>query len=62
MALLNRGDKVSLRGDKVKPFSIGIKDIDESIMYYFKNVIKPFVVQNGQRIEVPVMYGAPERS
>ena len=58
---LNRGNKVSLKGDKVKPFSIGIKDIDESIMYYFKNVIKPFVVQNGQRIEVPVMYGAPER-
>jgi hypothetical protein len=26
-----------------------------------KNVIKPFVIQNGQRIEVPVMYGAPER-
>lgn len=57
----NRGNKVSFRGDKVKPFSIGIKDIDESIMYYFKNVIKPFVVQNGQRLEVPVMYGAPER-
>ena len=30
-------------------------------MYYFQNVIKPFVVQNGQRIEVPVIYGSPER-
>jgi len=58
---LNRGKKTSMKGDNVKPFSIGIKDIDESIMYYFKNVIKPFVMQNGQRIEVPVMYGNPER-
>ena len=37
------------------------KDIDESIMFYFKNVIKPFVIQNGQRLAVPIMYGAPER-
>ena len=58
---LNRGKKTSMKGDNVKPFSIGIKDIDESIMYYFKNVIKPFVMQNGQRIEVPIMYGNPER-
>ena len=58
---LNRGNKTSYRDDTTKPFSIGIKDIDESIVYYFKNVIKPFVIQNGQRIEVPVMYGAPER-
>lgn len=57
----NRGDKVSFKGDTIKPFSIGIKDIDESIMYYFKNVIKPFVMQNGQRIAVPIIYGAPER-
>ena len=57
----NRSTKMSFKGDTVKPFSIGIKDIDESIMYYFKNVIKPFVIQNGERIEVPVIYGSPER-
>lgn len=57
----NRGNKVSLKGDTAKPLSIGIKDIDESIMFYFKNVIKPFITQNGQLLEVPVMYGAPER-
>lgn len=58
---LNRGDKNSFRGDTTKPFSVGIKDIDESIVYYFDNIIKPFVIQNGQRIAVPVIYGAPER-
>ena len=41
--------------------SIGIQDIDESIMYYFQNVIRPFVIQNGTRIEVPIIYGSPEK-
>lgn len=58
---LNRGNKTSYRDDTTKPFSIGIKDIDESLVYYFKNVIRPFVMQNGQRLEVPLIYGSPER-
>ena len=58
---INRGDQVSFTGDTTKPFSIGIQDIDESIMYYFTNVIKPFVIQNGTRIEVPIIYGSPEK-
>jgi hypothetical protein len=58
---VNRGNQVSFTGDSTKPFSIGIQDIDESIMYYFTNVIKPFVIQNGTRIEVPIIYGSPEK-
>ena len=58
---INRGNQVSFTGDSTKPFSIGIQDIDESIMYYFQNVIKPFVIQNGTRIEVPIIYGSPEK-
>lgn len=57
----NRGTKISWKGDDVKPFTIGIKDIDEAVLYYLQNVIKPFVIQNGQRIEVPIIYGSPER-
>ena len=57
----NRSEKMSFKGDDVKPFSIGIKDIDESIMYYFNNVIRPSVIQNGERIPVPIIYGSPER-
>ena len=41
--------------------SVGLEDIDKAIMYYFKNIIKPNVVQNGQQIDVPVIYGSPER-
>jgi hypothetical protein len=57
----NRSLQNSFEGDTVKPFTVGIQDIDEAIMYYFQNVIRPFVMQNGNRIEVPVIYGSPER-
>ena len=30
-------------------------------MYYFNEVIKPSIISNGDSINVPVMYGAPER-
>jgi hypothetical protein len=57
----NRGTQLSWRGDNTKPFTVGIQDIDEAILYYFRNVIRPSVVQNGERIEVPISYGSPER-
>jgi hypothetical protein len=57
----NRGYELSKKGDTSKPLTIGIQDLDESIFYYFNNVIKPFVYQNGQRRTVPFIYAAPER-
>ena len=30
-------------------------------MYYFKNIIKPSVIQNGQNLPIPIIYGSPER-
>ena len=58
---ISRADQISFRGDTTKPFSIGIQDIDEAIFYYFANVIRPYVIQNGTRIEVPILYGSPEK-
>ena len=57
----NRSEQMSFKGDTTKEFSVGVKDIDEAVFYYFNNEIKPFVYQNGNRIEVPIIYGAPER-
>jgi len=57
----NRSEEMSFKGDKTKQYSVGIQDLDEAVFYYFQNVIKPFVIQNGTRREVPVIYGAPER-
>ena len=57
----NRGNQTSFKGDTTKPLSIGIQDIDESILFYFENVIKPTVIQNGVSLPVPIVYGNPER-
>jgi len=57
----NRALQTSFKGDTVKPFSVGIQDIDEAIFYYFENVIQPSVIQNGQRLPVPIIYGSPEK-
>ena len=57
----NRGYNRSVKNDDVKQFNIGLRDIDETIVYYFNNVIKPSVTQNGKRIPVPILYGSPER-
>jgi len=57
----NRSEQMSFKGDTVKPFVVGLQDIDEAIMFYFQNVIRPFVYQNGVRIEVPIIYGSPEK-
>jgi hypothetical protein len=57
----NRAEQVSFKDDTVKPFSIGLEDLDWAIMYYFQNVIKPTVKQNGELIPVPIIYGSPEK-
>ena len=57
----NRSLQTTRKTDKVKDISIGLQDIDYAIKYYFDNVIKPTVVQDGQRMDVPVKYASPER-
>lgn len=57
---INRANEISLKNDNVREFKVGIQDFDQAIMYYFKEVIKPFVIQNNTKINVPVLYGDPE--
>jgi hypothetical protein len=57
----NRALNTSFKDDTVKPFSVGIQDIDEAVFYYFQNVIQPSVTQNSQRLPVPIIYGSPEK-
>lgn len=57
----NRGNDVSTKGDRVKDVSIGIVDIDTAIIKYIEEKIRPSAIQDGNRIQVPVMYGFPER-
>lgn len=57
----NRAREISLKNDKAHDVSIGLEDNDGVIPYYFNNVIKPSIVQNGNKINVPLIYGSPER-
>ena len=58
---INRAEQISVKNSKIKDLSIGLKDIDESILYYFENIIRPTVTQNNKRLSVPILYGSPER-
>lgn len=57
----NRENQISFKNDTTKLPLVTFKDIDSAIFYYFQNVIKPVVIQNGQQIDVPILYGNPER-
>ena len=56
-----RENQRTVKGDDTKRFTVGLRDIDETIIYYFNNVIKPSVIQNGSKLNVPILYGSPER-
>ena len=57
----NRGTDYSMKGDTVKDISIGLEDIDKAVLYYFNEIIKPNVIQDGNRIAVRTVYSNPER-
>ena len=57
----NRGTVKSRNNDTVKNVEIGLLDVDASIMYYFNDVIKPTVMEQGEEVKVPLMYANPER-
>lgn len=56
-----RGNDTSVRGEEIKTISVGIEDIDQAVMYYFQEVIKPYVINEGTTYSVPVVYADPER-
>lgn len=58
---VNRGEQIRRDNDRQKNVTISLLDHDSAVMYYFSEVIKPVVVENGNQVKVPVMYANPER-
>jgi len=58
---LNRARQYKRDTDNVPDVAISLMDLDSAIMYYFTEVIKPTVVDNGETVKVPIMYSSPER-
>ena len=56
----DRSKQISSKQQQDKDFSIGIKDIDEAVMYYFEKVLRLSVVQNNSSISIPILYGSSE--
>ena len=57
----NRGyDTKTNEGDST-PVSVGLETIDTAILKYLQTKIKPIVTQHRKQIQVPVIYGNPER-
>lgn len=56
-----RENQRSVKNEEVQQFTVGIGDFDQAIVYYFNNVIRPSVIQNGTKINVPFIYGSPEK-
>ncbi len=57
----SRSNEVRRDTDNSPELKIGLYDIDFAIKYYFDNVIRPTINDNGSQLTVPVMYGAPEK-
>ena len=56
-----RANSLSQRDDEIKNISVDLEYINNSVMYYFENIIKPTVTEDETRVKVPVIYASPER-
>ena len=64
-----KGDVIKHRAEQYRDskfrsadIKLSLMDIDTVIVDYFENAIKPEVIDStGQRVQVPIMYGNPER-
>jgi len=59
--VLNRGYLYSRSEEDIKNPAVTLMDMDSAILFYFENVIKPSVEDNGENVKVPIMYASPER-
>jgi hypothetical protein len=56
-----RAEDVSMRGEDLKDISVGLEDIDSAILYYFQDVIRPYVINEGSKQNIPIIFADAER-
>jgi len=59
--VINRANETRRDTDNVKTPQIGLYHTDHAIKSFIETVIEPFVEQDGEQIQVPVMYASPEK-
>lgn len=56
-----RSNQIRRDQDNLNELSIGLRDIDYTIKWYFDNIIRPEIDEFGSKVAVPVIYGSPEK-
>ena len=59
--LVRRETQVRRDTDTRGGFSITLYDVDFAIKRYIEQTIKPYILENGRKVPVPVQYGSPEK-
>ena len=57
----NRANEVRRDNDIIKTPKITIEDVDFAIISYLRDIIKPQIIENGQTVDVPIMYSNGEK-
>lgn len=57
----NRGNDTKYVDGVSTPVEIGLYTVDNAILKFLQTKIKPIVTQDNKQIQVPVIYGNPER-
>jgi hypothetical protein len=58
---VNRSKEIRRDTDKFSDVSVTLLDIDSSILNHLKNNLKINVMDNGESVNVPIIYGSPEK-
>lgn len=56
----NRALEITTKHDQEKDHYIGIQNIDEAVKWYFENKLRLSVIQNNNRIVIPILYADAE--
>ena len=56
-----RVNQVSRADDNYPNLKVGIQDMDDALVFYFREVIRPRAMVDQNYVEVPLVYGNPER-
>jgi len=59
--ILNRANEIRRDNDIIKTPKVTIEDVDWALMSFIRDTIKPQITENGQMIDVPIMYANGEK-
>ena len=56
-----RINQISRADDTYKNLKVGLKDMDDALVFYFREVIRPRAMVDENYVDVPITYATPEK-